>query len=185
MTEEEDSKAQVVRDAYGFLKQSEFDTLRELAAGSRVVINIGAGVGTSGLLFREVCGQDAEIYTVDICEGSPTGGLQNEKEAFARPGFEWKLPTQILGDSAKVGREWTGPKADFVFVDGDHSEKQCRADIEAWLPHIVDGGIIAFHDYVSYPFQGVINAVDALMVAPHEEICKVDCVKAFTVRHDN
>jgi predicted O-methyltransferase YrrM len=173
-----ESKAQIVRDAYGFLKQAEFEALQALADGSHTVINIGAGVGTSGLLFREVCGQDANIVTVDICEGSPTGGLQNEREAFARPGYDWKLPTQILGDSAKVGREWTGGLVDFVFVDGDHSEAQCRADIQAWLPHIKPGGIMAFHDYVDYPFKGVINAVDDLM-AGQEEIVKVACMIAF------
>lgn len=183
MGEISESKAQVVRDAYGFLKQAEFESLRVLVEGSQVVINIGAGVGTSGLLFREVCGQDADIYTIDICEGSPTGGLQNEREAFARPGFDWKLPTQILGDSAEIGRTWKGPKVDFVFVDGDHSEEQCRADILAWKPHVKPGGIMAFHDYVEYPFAGVIRAVDDLM-AGEEEIVSVACMKAFKVNND-
>ena len=176
------SKAQTVRDAYGFLKQAEFDALKELAQGCKIVVNIGAGVGTTGLLFREVCGDDAEIYTVDICEGSPTGGMSNELDAFGRPGEPTKLPIQLLGDSAEVGRKWTGPKVDLVSVDGDHSEKQCRADIEAWLPHVKPGGVMWFHDYVAYPFQGVINAVDDLM-RDHEELFYVACTKAFRVNN--
>jgi predicted O-methyltransferase YrrM len=176
------SKAQTVRDAYGFLKQEEFDALKELAQGCQIVINIGAGVGTTGLLFREVCGDDAQIFTVDISEGSPTGGLQNEREAFAREGEPTKIPEQILGDSAEVGRSWEGPKADLVSVDGDHSEAQCRADIESWLPHLKPGGIMWFHDYIEYPFEGVVRAVDDLMKG-HEELYYIACTKAFRVNN--
>lgn len=152
------------------------NALWELATGSRVIVNIGAGVGTSGMLFREVCGDEAEIYTIDISDGSPTGGLANERNAFKDSGL--KLPYQILDDSARAGRNWLGPQVDFVFVDGEHSEKQCRADIEAWMPHLKSGGVMAFHDYVSYPFQGVINAVDDLM-KDCLEIAYIACLKAF------
>lgn len=169
-------KSQDLRRAFGFLKQEEFDALAGLVTGAQVIINIGAGVGTSAMLFREVCGDEAEIYTIDISGGSPTGGLENERNAFANSGL--KLPRQILDDSARVGRDWLGPQADFVFVDGDHSEEQCRADIEAWLPHLKSGGVMAFHDYVAYPFQGVINAVDDLM-QDCQEIAYVACLKAF------
>jgi hypothetical protein len=34
-----------------------------------------------------------------------------------------------------------------VFIDADHSYEHCKADIQAWLPNIKLGGIIAFHDY--------------------------------------
>jgi predicted O-methyltransferase YrrM len=51
---------------------------------------------------------------------------------------------------------------DSVFVDGCHEFAECHADIEAWLPLVKSGGIIAGHDYWSRD-AGVMDAVnDAL-----------------------
>lgn len=36
---------------------------------------------------------------------------------------------------------------DFVFIDADHTEEGCRADIEAWTPKVRPGGLICGHDY--------------------------------------
>lgn len=36
---------------------------------------------------------------------------------------------------------------DFVFVDADHSYEGCAADIQAWLPKVRKGGMLAGHDY--------------------------------------
>ncbi len=40
-------------------------------------------------------------------------------------------------------------RADFVYLDGDHSYEAARADIAAWWPIIKSGGILAGHDYVA------------------------------------
>lgn len=37
---------------------------------------------------------------------------------------------------------------DFVMLDGDHSFEAVRADIDAWLPKIRKGGVIAGDDYL-------------------------------------
>lgn len=53
---------------------------------------------------------------------------------------------------------------DLVFIDGDHSYKGVRADIDAWLPKVRKGGFIAGHDYDNTAkygdmFKGVDRAV--------------------------
>jgi len=34
-------------------------------------------------------------------------------------------------------------------VDASHSYEAVRADLDAWLPHVVPHGIVAFHDYTA------------------------------------
>lgn len=45
-----------------------------------------------------------------------------------------------------------------VFLDADHSYEAVKADIEAWLPLIKNGGWIAGHDYC-FGWRGVKKAV--------------------------
>lgn len=44
-----------------------------------------------------------------------------------------------------------------VFIDGSHDYENCAADIDAWMPKVRPGGIIAGHDYDG-TFPGVIKA---------------------------
>lgn len=62
--------------------------------------------------------------------------------------------------------------ADFVFLDGDHSETGCRRDIAAWLPKVKPGGWLCGHDYenVDFPDFGVTAAVDAFVAAAGLEL---------------
>jgi hypothetical protein len=74
---------------------------------------------------------------------------------------------RMFGDRARIikaltveaAREVEDASLDFVFVDADHSEAGCRADIAAWLPKIKPTGWIAGHD-INWP--GVRAAVDDL-----------------------
>lgn len=41
---------------------------------------------------------------------------------------------------------WTGPRMDFVYVDGDHSSKAALRDAVMAFEHLNVGGIIIFDD---------------------------------------
>jgi predicted O-methyltransferase YrrM len=159
------SKAHDLGNAFGFLFPEEIELLEKIAKelpAKAVVINIGAGVGTSSLTLAEQRA-DLKIYTVDISPGGPHGGLQNEVNAFANANLSGRLPTQVLGDSSAVGRSWSRGPADLVIIDGDHSDRGVRADIAAWLPHVKPGGLVAFHDYERDVWPAVQLAVDELL----------------------
>lgn len=51
---------------------------------------------------------------------------------------------------------------DFVFIDADHSEAGCWADIHAWLPKLKPGALLCGHDYANsnFPQFGVTQAVN-------------------------
>jgi len=56
------------------------------------------------------------------------------------------LPIDIvIGDSATV----TIPQRDlaFLFIDGDHRKQGLKADMARFIPWIMPGGIVVFHDY--------------------------------------
>lgn len=40
---------------------------------------------------------------------------------------------------------------DFVYIDGNHSYKECLKDLELWYPKLKSGGIFSGHDYTNRP----------------------------------
>jgi hypothetical protein len=55
--------------------------------------------------------------------------------------------TAKRGESISIANEYNDKSLDFVFIDGDHRYECVKADIEAWLPKVKPGGILAGHDY--------------------------------------
>lgn len=47
---------------------------------------------------------------------------------------------------------------DFIFIDGSHEYEDVIEDLKVWYPKIKRGGVMAGHDYTTYP--GVKRAVD-------------------------
>lgn len=156
--------------AFGYLTAAELAALKQLARmlpDNPVVVNIGAGSGTSGLAFME-SRPDLKLITIDIQrDDSPFGCLEAERrvinDAFPETTqYNNDRFHQFQGDSKAMGLLWQKPKqyyhevqgwgmsqgwSDVVFVDGDHSYRGAKGDILAWLPNIKPGGIIAVHDY--------------------------------------
>lgn len=57
----------------------------------------------------------------------------------------------ILGDSVTVGKNWGLPQTEkgpveIVFVDTIHVEQQVLCELYYWVPQIVEGGYVIFHD---------------------------------------
>lgn len=161
----------------GYLRPKEVDCLVKyvkLLPENPIIVNIGAGFGTSALCFAEPR-HDAEIFSIDLRDDdNPFGGLLNERNAFI--GADAKLPTQIKGDSKKVGKTWD-KEIDLLFIDGDHSAEGVGGDIDIWIPYVKDGGYVLFHDYGS-PYHGFVTlAVDELA----KTIALVEVVKTVAV----
>ena len=64
------------------------------------------------------------------------------------------------GRSMDVANTFT-EHLDLLFIDGDHSYVACKADLEAWLPHLKYGGVLIMHDYGWA--EGVKRAVDEIV----------------------
>jgi len=65
--------------------------------------------------------------------------------------------------SVEAAAGLAGQRFHLVYVDGCHSPAAVAADLAAWLPRIVPGGVLAGHDYWARQ-AGVCEAVDAFSV---------------------
>lgn len=179
------SPSSIIRDRLGYLQIDELSALKQcidrLPNGS-VCVNIGAGYGTSGLAFIENSNV-GKLYTIDkykFYAENNLGTLGHELGVFCEFGFgQDPRYLQIQGDSAEVGRNWSEP-IDMLFLDGDHSYEHCVLDIKAWLPHVKQGGIFAFHDYKEPQWPGIQKAVEELMYE-HQMISNAGTFAAFRI----
>jgi predicted O-methyltransferase YrrM len=60
----------------------------------------------------------------------------------------------VCATTTDAAKWWTEP-IDFLYVDADHSFASVLADLEAWVPHVKPGGLIAGDDYANPAFPGV------------------------------
>jgi len=75
--------------------------------------------------------------------------------------LQYVTPKQ--GKSVEIAATYEDESVDFVFIDAEHTYKYVNGDIQAWLPKLKKGGIMAGHDYnprASWSVDGVIKAVN-------------------------
>lgn len=120
-----------------------------------VIINIGAGAGTSSIAMLEER-PDAFVFSVDKI------AAELERVNLIRCKIPIQRCIRILGKSWDVG-EWFPYQVDMVFVDGDHGTKAVEQDICVWLPKVRPGGVMAFHDYKHPNVPEITAIVDSFM----------------------
>lgn len=131
----------------------------------------GDGVSYLANLLKST-GKDFEIYAIDLFDK-----LWKYKDYETRYAgyhikymsemYQYNLEktetrdfiTDVKGYSDKVAHQFEDDFFDSVFIDADHEYEPMEKDLEAWLPKVKKGGILAGHDYVQSQ-QGVIKAVD-------------------------
>ncbi len=109
-------------------------------------------------------GQDdwaqSEYGTPDPPPGPELSGLSHW-EAFSKCIFALEgLIRPLRETSLRAAGHFEEASLNFVFIDADHSYESVNADIEAWLPKVKPGGILAGHDYGVPLWPGVKQAVD-------------------------
>jgi len=130
-------------------------------------LEVGSWVGESALAMLRGC-PGAHVTCVDTWKG--TDGDMTGELAAKHGDDVWKAFCEntkgqqisaMPGKSVEIAKSW-GPGAtprDLIFIDAEHTYEALKADIEAWWPHLKDGGIMAFHDYRTSQFPGVTQAI--------------------------
>ena len=142
---------ELIKDVPGWLSDEEGEALYELArecTGRGVIVEIGSWKGKSticlGLGSR--AGSSVPIFAVDPHADYRHGEF---KDNVDRAGIT-DLVTPVKGLSQQVVGDFDRP-IELLFVDGSHEEDDVREDFDTWVPKVVDGGVVAFHDTTWHP----------------------------------
>jgi predicted O-methyltransferase YrrM len=135
-----------LRRAYTGTTLAEQAALTRWARGRRSLLEIGTDEGANSLNLRRAMDQMAVLYLIDpfvpgrlgvnfsyLIARREVAKCDNGRVVFLRKKSE---------DAAK---DWHEP-LDLVFVDADHSKEAALGDWRSWAPHLVVGGVLAFHD---------------------------------------
>lgn len=132
----------------------------------RIVAEVGVA---EGMFTETLLGCDLEhLYLVDSwqhLEQFGDGQMPQEwhdgnLEQVKQRTDKYKNKVTILkGLSAKMAKFIPDGSCGLIYIDADHSYKGSLLDLETYLSKLVDGGIMAGHDYLS-PDYGVKQAVE-------------------------
>ena len=133
-----------------FRNQEDTDALNELATGD-LAVEIGTREGYSASIIAK---NVKTLYVVDHWE------TLDVFRTFKDNMNEMKLNVHpLVMKSVDAARIFKDGILDFVFIDGDHTYEGVKSDIEAWLPKLKVGGVMAGHDYKEGA-KGLRRAVD-------------------------
>jgi predicted O-methyltransferase YrrM len=133
-------------------------------SGNPVIVEVGSYLGASACFLATGARlKRGKVYAVDtwtnIAMSDEPRDTYDEFISNTKPLENWIVP--LRGLSTELASRFH-EEIDLLFIDGDHSYKAVHADLEAWLPKLKDGGIVAFHDYNWA--EGVRRAVQELVV---------------------
>ena len=160
----------------GLIEVSQGHRLAELAAAVppwAAIVEIGSHTGLSTCWMGHAA--QAHVFAVDPWP-PPRPGSSDDPFGLGDRVYErfsanltaerlWPRVTPLAGASLDVARIWRAPIG-LLFIDAVHTEEAVRADVEAWLPHLIDVGWLALHDYDSnpeHPYYGVSVVADELV----------------------
>jgi predicted O-methyltransferase YrrM len=118
------------------------------------VLEVGSYLGASaaclamGIADRPALeGRSDRLYCVDTwMNDAMSEGNRDTLAEFRSNVSRFSDSIVVLqGRSVDVARGF-GQRLGLLFIDGDHSYEGVSADIDAWLPHLRPGGVVAFHD---------------------------------------
>lgn len=120
-------------------------------------LELGTNYGGTLLLLCRISPPGAKIISVDLPCGPFGGGYPKRKiplfRKFPRRGTQLHLirsDSHALATRDQILRILGGELLDYLFIDADHTYEGVRRDFEMYAPLVRSGGIIVFHDIVTY-----------------------------------
>ena len=123
----------------------------------KYVVSKNPDINYTGVdLFSELPNNTEETYTPG--ENGHEWDHEAHWDDLSRFCDQHPNATLLRSDTASAVHSFDNESVDMVFVDASHDYESVKADIQAWLPIIRKGGIMAGHDYCEN-FPGVPAAV--------------------------
>lgn len=126
-----------------------FESAYSLPDGATIV-EIGSFKGRSTCCLAFGCrGTKKCVFAVDTFDGNDCDFPERAflKEFSSNVGRCGLSPyvEPVVGVSREIARSWNKP-INLLFIDGSHRYEDVVADFAGFFPHLVPGGILAFHD---------------------------------------
>jgi predicted O-methyltransferase YrrM len=175
--------------AVGQVENPACERLRALAAAvpaEQAICEVGAfrGRSTGWLALGAAEGNGAHVYSIDTWGARPADSwpqdyydsrtvtdrysLSETRRAYERHLDECGIRdrvTPIQGYAVDVATDWDKPVG-LLWHDAGHDYKSVREDLEAWLLHVVRGGVLVCHDAGNPEFGVLRAATDVLAGDP-------------------
>ena len=136
----------------GWLKLNEAGFLHNQASKVKegVIVEIGSYRGRSAIAMAK--DSIVPVYAIDphnmMVDGMGGSFTSKDRAVFIenifKAGVHEKVHIVNL-ESNHAAMGWSKPIG-LLWIDGDHSFKQVKLDAVNWIPHVIKGGLIAFHD---------------------------------------
>jgi predicted O-methyltransferase YrrM len=149
------------KDISGWMDEVELTWLAQQAETHTRIIEIGSYLGRS---CRALCDNtQGQVTAVDTwgVEHPAYGDITGLFAKFQENMIDCENLRVIKMMSLDAAKELAGETFDMVFIDADHSYEAVKADIEAWMPLVISGGLLCGHDYDDH--EEVKRAVDELL----------------------
>lgn len=155
-----DRAARAASGIEGWLSEAQGRALHHAAAtasGRGAIIEIGSWKGRStAWLAHGARERGLRVVAVDPHEHSREDPQARTFQAFQenlqRAGVLDAVDPLVMSSTEAV-RFVTRP-VEVLFVDGDHSVEGARRDAGLWLPRVMDGGTVLFHDVATSGYEG-------------------------------
>lgn len=154
-----------LREPMGQHTDAERLALARHVSGRKRVVEIGVAEGVSAATLRETMDPRGTLWLVDpLSSRYPISPRRVVAKRVVGAVGEAKVHW-VFKLSLDAAAHWDNP-IDFLFIDADHAESACEADWNSWSPHVVRGGLVAFHDSAvsptshAHPDWGPVKVVD-------------------------
>ena len=157
----------------GWMSDEELLWLATEATKHNTICEIGCWLGRSTRALLD--NTQGTVYAVDTWKG--TAGDAIHAKILSGKHKDWLLKSFITNmgpdprrlviyqsDSLSAAKYFKveGMKFDMIFLDATHTYEVVKADIEAWMPNMDDGGLLCGHDYHD-DWPGVIQAIAEML----------------------
>jgi len=158
-----------LRPILGQHTQAEDAALGKWAAGRSSLVEIGVAEGASAVTLRRAMSSQGSLWLIDPFHLSRVQRINAMKRVAYRAVNDIRNGRVVWINkfSFEAVKGWVDP-IDFLFMDGDHSERVVQKDWDDWHQYVIPGGVVAFHDAAIFqggwpqPDWGPVRVVDRL-----------------------
>ncbi len=131
--------------------------------GEPVIVDFGTGHGRSAASLALSCPQGV-VFTFDT--GEPYINVNQTPQEYEDETNKFILDTGavnfVFSLESSLEKKWS-LEIDVLNIDSNESYDSAKSEITKWVRYVKTGGLVFFHDYEHYKYDGVRKAIDELI----------------------